>query len=78
MENIRAVQAGRVYRIPKEPFNWFDRPPSFMRLLGVRWLACKLYPSDYPLDLAAETRCFYKLFLNVSLDDAAVRKLLQP
>lgn len=77
-KNIRAVQDGRVYRIPKEPFNWFDRPPSFMRLLGVRWLACKLYPSVYPLDLAAETRYFYKLFLNVSLDDAAVRKLLQP
>ena len=77
-KNIRAVQDGRVYRIPKDPLNWFDRPPSFMRLLGVRWLTNKLYPSVYPLNIAAETRYFYKLFLNVSLDDAAVRELLQP
>ena len=77
-KNIRAVQDGRVYRIPKEPLNWFDRPPSFMRLLGLHWLTCKLYPSVYPLDLAAETRHFYKLFLNISLDEAATRELLQP
>lgn len=77
-KNIRAVRDGRVYRIPKEPFNWFDRPPSFMRLLGAKWLTHKLYPSAYPIDLMAETRYFYKLFLNISLDDAATRELLQP
>lgn len=29
-KNIRAVRDGRVYRIPRTPLNWFDRPPSFM------------------------------------------------
>ena len=77
-KNIRAVRDGRVYRIPKEPFNWFDRPPSFMRLLGVKWLMHTLYPSVYPLNLMAETQSFYKLFLNICLDDAATRALLQP
>ena len=77
-KGIRAVRDGRVYRIPRKPFNWFDRPPSFMRILGIQWMMRKLYPERYPLDLPAETRRFYKLFLNVDLDDAAIRELLHP
>jgi iron complex transport system substrate-binding protein len=77
-QNIRAVQGGRVYRIPIKPFNWFDRPPSFMRLLGLQWMMHALYPQADPMDLIAETRAFYRLFLHVDLDDAAVRELFQP
>jgi iron complex transport system substrate-binding protein len=77
-QNIRAVQNGRVYRIPTRPFNWFDRPPSFMRLLGLKWTMHKFYPEVYPIDLVAETQAFYRLFLNVDLNAAAVRELLQP
>jgi iron complex transport system substrate-binding protein len=77
-KNIRAVRDGRVYRIPRTPFNWFDRPPSFMRLLGAKWMLHRLYPGAYPVDLTAETRRFYKLYLNVTLDAAAARKMLQP
>ncbi len=77
-QHIRAVRDGRVYRIPRIPFNWFDRPPSFMRLLGLKWMIHQLYPQHYPLDLVAETQHFYQLFLNVTLDEAAARKLFRP
>ena len=77
-KSIRAVRDGRVYRIPKRPFNWFDRPPSFMRLLGLHWLMHRLYPEAHPIDLVAETRAFYRLFLQAELDDAAAKALLQP
>jgi iron complex transport system substrate-binding protein len=77
-KNISAVKTGRIYRIPRTPFNWFDRPPSFMRLLGLQWMICQLYPKACALDLTAETRRFYQLFLNVNLDGDATRKLLQP
>lgn len=77
-KNIRAVRDGRVYRIPRAPFNWFDRPPSFMRLLGAKWLTNKLYPQVLPMDMVAETQRFYLLFLNVTLDPAAAGKLLEP
>ncbi len=77
-KNIRAVRDGRICRIPRTPFNWFDRPPSFMRLLGLKWMIHQLYPKACPFDPVAETQCFYRLFLNVSLDEAAARKLLQP
>jgi iron complex transport system substrate-binding protein len=77
-KNIRAVQSGRVYRIPRTPFNWFDRPPSFMRLLGAKWMLHRLYPRYYAVDLTAETQRFYQLYLNVTLDAAAARKILKP
>lgn len=73
---VRAVAQGRVYKIPTVPFNWFDRPPSFMRLLGAQWLAKKLYPERYPVDMVARTVEFYRLFLGVEIDRATAAKLL--
>ena len=75
---LRAVREGRVYRIPRIPFNWFDRPPSFMRLLGIQWMLHRIYPHAFPIDLAAETQRFYRLFLNLNLDETQAQKLLQP
>jgi iron complex transport system substrate-binding protein len=77
-KNVRAVATGRVFLIPRIPMNWFDRPPSFMRLLGARWLAHELYPAYYPLDRAAETRAFYTLFLNRSLTDGEIGEIFVP
>lgn len=68
--NVPAVKAGRIVTIPRAPFNWVDRPPSFMRALGIQWLANLLYPDRYPLDIRAETKAFYQLFLGVELSAA--------
>lgn len=76
--HLRAVRDGKVFSIPTTPFNWFDRPPSFMRILGLCWLTNKLYPERYPKDMIAETKSFYRLFLNVDLDDAQARAVLEP
>ncbi|MGD9609599.1 MAG: ABC transporter substrate-binding protein [Desulfovibrionaceae bacterium] len=75
-KTIPAVQQGRVYLIPDKPLNWFDRPPSFMRLLGLKWLANILYPETFPSDMVQETRTFMKLFLGKDLTDAEARALL--
>ncbi|WP_229591878.1 ABC transporter substrate-binding protein [Pseudodesulfovibrio sediminis] len=75
---MRAVQNKRVYSIPAIPFNWFDRPPSFMRILGLQWLTNKLYPERYPKDMVKATREFYKLFLDVDLSDEDINSLLNP
>lgn len=77
-QGIRAVKNKKVYLIPRGPFNWFDRPPSFMRLLGVKWLVNILYPDRYPIDIEKETKDFYHLFLGLDLDDKAVREVLNP
>lgn len=77
-QNIRAVYDHRVFLIPRSPFNWFDRPPSFMRLLGARWLMNRLYPDKYPVEMIAETQGFYRLFLHTSLDRKAALEILYP
>ncbi|WP_295461225.1 ABC transporter substrate-binding protein [uncultured Thiodictyon sp.] len=73
---VPAVAAGRVIAIPRLPLNWIDRPPSFMRALGIQWLANALYPERLPLDLEAETRRFYTLFFGVEPTQAQVAALL--
>jgi len=74
---LKAVKNGRVLLIPTLPFNWFDRPPSFMRLIGLQWLTHQLYPRRYPVQIVQETKRFYRLFLGVSLTDRDVREILQ-
>ncbi len=73
---VPAVAADRVILIPRQPLNWIDRPPSFMRALGIRWLANALYPERLPLDLEAETRAFYRLFFGVEPTRAQFEALL--
>ncbi|SKA19319.1 iron complex transport system substrate-binding protein [Trichlorobacter thiogenes] len=76
-KSIKAVRDGRVYRIPRAPFNWFDRPPSFMRLLGLRWLTNRLHPDLYRFDAATETRRFYRLFLGIELNNKDLMEILK-
>lgn len=76
-KDIKAVKNNQVYLIPKKPFNWFDRPPSFMRILGLQWLMANLYPNYYSFNLKEETKKFYKLFLNVSLSDEQINDILE-
>lgn len=76
---LRAVKEGRVYMIPAIPFNWLNYPPSFMRAIGIRWLAFTLYPELYRGDFPREVKSFFKLFFNVDLNDAEAGEImLQP
>jgi len=72
------VKDKRVYLIPRDPMNWFDRPPSFMRLIGARWLAHCFYPEKYPWNPEKETQTFYSLFLGYNLTDDGCRELFRP
>ncbi|MGE4399511.1 MAG: ABC transporter substrate-binding protein [Campylobacterales bacterium] len=69
-KNIKAVKNGEIYLVPKVPFNWVDRPPSFMRLLGVQWLQSVILKTGNKEELKKEVKAFYKLFLNVEPSDA--------
>lgn len=75
--HVPAVADEKILTVPRLPFNWLDRPPSFMRALGAQWLANAFYPEKFPLDLRAETKKFYALFFNVELSDADVDALLK-
>lgn len=74
--NLRAIRERRAFLIPHEPFNWFDRPPSFMRVLGAQWLFSRLHPGRLPVDLKAQTKAFYRTFLGVRIDDGQAAELI--
>ena len=61
---ISAVKNNRVYLIPVEPFSYFDRPPCFMRILGLKWLLSICYSEIYKKNYEEEKAEFLKLFFN--------------
>jgi iron complex transport system substrate-binding protein len=73
---VKAVADKKVYLAPTAPFGWIDRPPSLNRLIGLLWLANLFHGERFPLDLAAETRAFYKLYYQVDVADADLATLL--
>ncbi len=60
-KTLRAVKSGRVLTVPSVPFNTISRPPSFMRLMGIRWLIHAFYP-DLIKPIEQENKRFEKLF----------------
>lgn len=76
-QNIKAAQDKKVYMVPSGPFNWFDRPPSVNRILGLKWLGNLLYPEVYAYDIAKETREFYQKFYHYDLTDEDITFLLK-
>lgn len=75
---LRAVREGHVYFVPHEPFSWLDRPASFMRFIGIQWLATKLHPDLCQINMTEETRQFIRLFFKSDLSPEATRKILNP
>ncbi|MBG0809353.1 ABC transporter substrate-binding protein [Methylosinus sp. H3A] len=75
--NVEAVKTGRIVTVPHAPFNWLDRPPSYMRALGIQWLANLFYPARFPIDVKAETQKFYRLFLGVDISDADYARIME-
>jgi iron complex transport system substrate-binding protein len=73
---VAAVRAGRVHLSPKLPFGWVDFPPSVNRMIGLWWLAKILYPAQFPEDLRALTRDFYRRFYHVTPSDAQIERVL--
>lgn len=77
---LKAVQNKQVFLIPRKPFSWVGKPPSFMRFLGIKWLAKTLYPNETKqigdMNLHDEAKKFYKLFLYFDLNDAQVKNIL--
>jgi iron complex transport system substrate-binding protein len=75
--SIKAVREGRIYQTPTLPYGWFDSPPGVNRLIGVRWLASIFHPREFPEDMRAVTREFYRLFYHVDLTEAQLDVLLK-
>ncbi|WP_428737985.1 ABC transporter substrate-binding protein [Sulfurimonas sp.] len=60
--SLDAIKNRRVYLVPSHPFNYITRPPSFMRLMGIRWLIHTFYPHLLNDSLLQEQKRFEELF----------------
>lgn len=72
---LSAVQRGAVYEAPRFPFNWFDRPPSVNRIIGMKWLGNKLYPDVYDFG-PEDVREFFRLFYGCELSAEQAAELI--
>ncbi|TKI69318.1 ABC transporter substrate-binding protein [Sulfurimonas crateris] len=75
-KHLQAVKNKRVYVVPSTPFNWIDRPPSFMRIIGIEWLAHNFHPTHYKNDIYTQIAKFYKLFLDVELTQEQIYQII--
>lgn len=75
-QGVPAVDNGRVHLAPAVPFGFIDAPPSVNRLIGLKWLMHKLYPTAVQGDLRAEVADFFEVFYGVRPDEAGLKALL--
>ncbi|WP_414150842.1 ABC transporter substrate-binding protein [Acetobacterium carbinolicum] len=74
-KTLDAVKNKKVYEVPYQPFNFFDRPPSVNRIIGIKWLGNLLYPEIYDYNLDQDTKAFYKLFYNIDLTTEQIKEI---
>lgn len=74
-QKTNAVKNKRVYVNPDGAFSW-DRY-SAEEALQIQWAAKTLYPEKFQsIDIAKETKWFYKTFFDYSLSDDEVQRIL--
>ena len=73
---LKAVKAGKVFKMPDGISRW-GHPGSLETPLAILWTAKTLYPDKFSdLDMASETRNFYKKFFAIDLPDEDVAAIL--
>jgi len=75
-QHLRAVKEKNVHIVPNTPFNWIDRPPSFMRIIGIQWLTKLFHDKEYRVNINERVKEFYKLFLDVDVSDEQIKQIL--
>ncbi|RJS74341.1 hypothetical protein CW710_01805 [Candidatus Bathyarchaeota archaeon] len=71
---VDAVRNGRIYVIPRGLRSWILPEPE--SILGVMWLAEKLYPDKFHFDLETEVKQFYLRFLGYEVSEEELAKIL--
>jgi iron complex transport system substrate-binding protein len=73
---LEAVQAGRVYRMPKLVVPWDTPAPD--SVLGIIWMAQLLYPDLVDLDCAEQAEYFYNTFYHYAISAEETAALCAP
>ena len=70
---LDAVKAGKVYRMPKLVVPWDTPAPD--TVLGMVWMAQRLYLQGAPFDCSQETEFFYRTFYDYQITDEELGKI---
>ncbi len=73
---LKAINEGHYYRVPKGPYNFMGFPPSVQRLLGMMWMCKVLYPEQATYDLYEETKAYYALFYQYDLTEEKYQEIM--
>jgi len=76
-QHIEGVKSKKVYEIPYGPYDWLNRPPSIMRILGIQWLTNVLYPEVYNVDINEKIKDFFEKFYSYELSEEEINELLR-
>jgi len=77
-KGLKAVKERRVYLIPRYPFNWFDRPPSVNRVVGLWWVSDFLHKDRLKIEVGRKAKEFYSKFYHMDLTEDRLNKMLNP
>lgn len=75
-QNIKAVKEDKIYTAPDVPFSWISQPPSANRIIGIYWMADKVYPEIYDVDVKEKTKEWYRLAYHHELTDEEYDELV--
>lgn len=74
---VKAVKEQEVYKIPCGVYRWF--PPSADTPLMLLWMAKTVHPDLFEdIDMAVETKNYYKTYYNIDLTDEQVEFIFNP
>lgn len=75
--SIKAVQEGRVHKMPLGSYRTFT--PGVDTPVTLLWVAKQMYPEKFAdIDIAKEFKDYYKNFFNVELTDEDIEGILNP
>lgn len=74
--NISAVANNQVHTIPNLPFDWINRPPSVMRIMGAQWIAQILHPQSVSWNVEERLVEFMKIYFNYDLSPAETGRII--
>ncbi|WP_372752441.1 ABC transporter substrate-binding protein [Labilibaculum sp.] len=75
-ESISAVKNAHVYKVPTQPFGWFDHPPSINRIPAIIWLSNLFYKMPAK-KVQEQVQLFYQLFYGYELSENEYLSLIQ-
>ncbi|MFC9542707.1 ABC transporter substrate-binding protein [Lysinibacillus sp. NPDC056959] len=73
---VKAVQEGKVYKIPLGIYRWF--PPSGDAPLMLKWMAQKNHSTLFNYKIEDEIKAYYKDFYEFDVSDKEVHSILNP